>query len=156
MLFRSHFDCLVALVLHVALGAALVYFIDWKSLLLVQTLPCMIAYGIGSYLFYVQHNFPSVAFRDNAAWTYEKAALESSSYLKLDPVMAWFTANIGYHHIHHLNSKIPFYRLPEAMREIPELQSPKVTTLNPLEVYRCLGLKVWDTRRQRMIRLGEV
>jgi omega-6 fatty acid desaturase (delta-12 desaturase) len=55
-----------------------------------------------------------------------------------------------------MNSKIPFYRLPEAMRAIPELQSPRSTSLHPLEIFRCLRLKVWDVPRQRMIKLSEI
>jgi len=153
---RKHFDCLLALLLHLTIGIGLVWVTDWKGLLLMQALPHFIAGAIGSYLFYVQHNFTDVTFRDNAGWTYETAALESSSFLKVDPVMSWFTANIGYHHIHHLNSKIPFYRLPEVMRALPELQSPKSTSLHPLEIFRCLRLKVWDVHRQRMIRLAEM
>src|SRR5436190_1981701 len=105
---RRHFDCLLALVLHVTVGIALVCAADWKILLLVQTVPHLLAGALGSYLFYVQHNFTDVVLRDNAGWTYETAALESSSFLKLAPAMAWFTGNIGYHHIHHINSKIPF------------------------------------------------
>jgi omega-6 fatty acid desaturase (delta-12 desaturase) len=62
-----------------------------------------------------------------------------------------FTANIGYHHIHHLNARIPFYRLPEAVAGIPELQAPKTTSLRPLEILRCLRLKVWDVETQRMV-----
>ena len=90
---------------------------------------------------------------NKGGWTYEKAAMESSSYMKTTPMMAWFTANIGYHHIHHLNARIPFYRLPEVLREMPELQKPKTTSLNPFEIIRCLRLKVWDVEAQRMIRL---
>ena len=153
---RRHFDCLLALVLHVTVGITLVCAADWRILLLVQTVPHLLAGALGSYLFYVQHNFTDVVFRDNAGWTYETAALESSSFLRLAPAMAWFTGNIGYHHIHHINSKIPFYRLPEAMRALPELQSPKSTSLGPLEIFRCLRIKVWDVHRQRMIRLSEI
>jgi omega-6 fatty acid desaturase (delta-12 desaturase) len=64
--------------------------------------------------------------------------------------MAWFTGNIGYHHIHHLNARIPFYRLPEVMKKLPELQRPKRTSLNPRDIARCLSLKVWDVGSQRM------
>jgi acyl-lipid omega-6 desaturase (Delta-12 desaturase) len=71
-------------------------------------------------------------------------------------LMSWFTANIGYHHIHHLNSRIPFYRLPEVFKEIVELQRPKITSLDPMEVFRCLQLKVWDVEAQRMIGLAEM
>ncbi|RYD36754.1 MAG: fatty acid desaturase [Verrucomicrobiaceae bacterium] len=151
---KEHFDCLVALVVHFSISVALVYYTGWTGLLLSQTLPHLITFGLGSYLFYAQHNFPGVSFYDKAGWTYERAALESSSHLKTGKIMAWFTANIGFHHIHHLNSRIPFYRLPEVSRALPELQNPKTTSLNPLEIMRCLRLKVWDAEKQRMVGLG--
>ena len=153
---KKHYDCFIALLVHLAISAALVTFWGWQQLVLTQTLPHFIAYAIGSYLFYAQHNFPGVLFNDKAGWTYEKAALESSSYMKTSPIMTWFTANIGYHHVHHLNAKIPFYRLPEVMRGMPELQNPQTTSLNPLDIIRCLRLKVWDVDLQRMISLREM
>ena len=153
---KKHYDCLVALLVHVAISIALVTFWGWQQLLLTQTLPHFITYAIGSYLFYAQHNFPGVSFNDKAGWTYERAALESSSFMKTNPVMAWFTANIGYHHVHHLNAKIPFYRLPEVIRDMPELQNPRTTSLHPLEIFRCLRLKLWDADLQRMISLREM
>lgn len=153
---RRHRDCLISLLVHILIGAGIVYFFGWKTLVLAQTIPHFVACAIGSYLFYAQHNFPSVTFNDTAGWTYERAALESSSFLKTNWLMAWFTANIGYHHVHHLNSRIPFYRLPEAVREIPELQQPKTTSLHPVDIFRCLRLKVWDPEAQRMIGLREL
>ncbi len=153
---RKHWDCLLALLVHVALGAALVVLWGWPQMLLTQTLPHFITYAIGSYLFYAQHNFPGVAYNDKAGWTYEKAAMGSSSFLKTNRLMAWFTANIGFHHVHHLNAKIPFYRLPEAVREMPELQGAGTTSLHPRDIYRCLRLKVWDVARQQMISLREM
>lgn len=148
---RKHFDCLIALVVHGAISAALLIFGGWPALLLSQVIPHFITYAIGSYLFYAQHNFPGVSFSDHAGWTYEKAALESSSFMRTSAVMGWFTANIGYHHIHHLNARIPFYRLPEVIREVPELQRAIVTSLHPADVFRCLRLKVWDVQAQRMV-----
>ncbi len=153
---RKHFDCLIALLLHAGIGVALTLAWGWPALLLTQTIPMLIASGIGSYLFYAQHNFPGVSFNDRSGWTYEKAAMESSSFMKTNPIMAWFTANIGYHHIHHLNSRIPFYRLPEALRGMPELQAAKTTSLKPAEILRCLRLKVWDVETQRMIGLRQL
>ncbi|HVY69265.1 MAG TPA: fatty acid desaturase, partial [Verrucomicrobiae bacterium] len=153
---RKHVDCLVALVCHVLIGIGLAYFFGWKGLVLAQTAPHFMAYAIGSYLFYAQHNFPSASFNDKAGWTYEKAALESSSYMKMSPVMAWFAGNIGYHHVHHLNARIPFYRLPEAVRATPELQSPRITSLSPVDIFRCLRLKVWDAEAQQFIGLRDL
>jgi acyl-lipid omega-6 desaturase (Delta-12 desaturase) len=148
---RKHIDCLVALILHLSIGVTLTFLFGWQALLLTQIIPHFIASGLGCYLFYAQHNFPGVSFNDRAGWTYEKAALESSSFMKTNQLMSWFTANIGYHHIHHLNARIPFYRLPEVLKEIPELQAPKTTSLNPKEIIRCLRLKVWDVESQQMI-----
>ena len=92
-----------------------------------------------------------MVFRENEEWAYEKAALESSSFMKMNPVMNWLTANIGYHHIHHLNSRIPFYRLPEVMKDIPELQHPKITSLSLKDIMACLKLKVWDKEQGKMV-----
>jgi omega-6 fatty acid desaturase (delta-12 desaturase) len=150
---REHYDCLIAFLVHAAIGAALVFFFGWPALFLTLIIPQFIGSAIGAYLFYAQHNFPGVSFFDRAGWAYEKAALESSSYMKTGPLMAWFTANIGYHHIHHLNARVPFYRLPEALKKIPELGKPKTTSLHPLEIFRCLRLKVWDVEAQQMVGL---
>jgi omega-6 fatty acid desaturase (delta-12 desaturase) len=148
---RKHYDCLVALLLHIAIGVVLYLNYGWQAVILTQTVPHFLTYAIGSYLFYAQHNFPGVSFTDNAGWTYEKAALDSSSYMRTSRLLAWFSANIGYHHIHHLNARIPFYRLPEVMRELPELQNARTTSFHPVEIFRCLRLKVWDPESQRMV-----
>jgi omega-6 fatty acid desaturase (delta-12 desaturase) len=148
---KRHLDCLMALILHLAIASVLLWFGGWMTWVFVQIIPHFIASAIGSYLFYAQHNFPGVSFNDNAGWTFEKAAMDSSSYMRMGPIMAWFTANIGYHHIHHLNHRIPFYRLPEALRDIPELRCPKTTSLHPADIIGCLRLKVWDVETQRMV-----
>jgi omega-6 fatty acid desaturase (delta-12 desaturase) len=148
---RKHFDCLLSLVVHAAIGVALWHFGGWPAWVLTQVVPHFITYAIGTYLFYAQHNFPGVSFSDKDGWTYEKAAMESSSYMRTSPIMGWFSANIGYHHIHHLNHKIPFYRLPEVLHAIPELQNAKTTSLLPADIIRCLRLKVWDVDTQQMV-----
>lgn len=153
---KRHLDCLVALIVHIVIGVALCHYWGWQGLLLGQTLPHFITYAIGSYLFYAQHNLPGVSFHEKDDWTYEKAALLSSSYMRTGPIMRYFTANIGFHHVHHLNAKIPFYRLPEVMRALPELASPVVTTLSPANICRCLRLKVWDVDTQKMVSLREL
>lgn len=149
---RKSIDCLIAIVVHVSIAALLLVTLGWQGWVLTQVVPHFVASAIGSYLFYAQHNFPTVTFADKDGWTYENAALESSSYLKMNRVMAWFSGNIGYHHIHHLNARIPFYRLPEVFASVPELQNPKVTSLSPLEIFGCLRLKVWDVDAQKMSR----
>lgn len=151
-----HYDSLIALLLHCALAVSIAVWLGWQALLLSIIVPFSIAGAIGAYLFYAQHNFPGATFKGNIEWSYDSAALESSSYLVMNPFWRWVTANIGYHHIHHINSRIPFYRLPEAMENIPELQKANSTTLYPADIFRCLRLKVWDPDANRMIPLREL
>jgi acyl-lipid omega-6 desaturase (Delta-12 desaturase) len=153
---RKHFDALIALILHITATVLIICFLGWQTWFFLFFLPFFIAFGLGSYLFYAQHNFPGVKFYENQNWVYENAALESSSFMVMNPVMAWFTGNIGYHHIHHLNSKIPFYRLPEVMKHFKELQNCKTTSLKFKEVRACFKLKVWDQERNQMIGLKDI
>jgi len=148
---RKHYDSLIALILHITVATLLFIFMGWQAWFFMFFLPFFISLGMGAYLFYAQHNFPGVEFYENKNWVYEKAALESSSYMKMHPIMEWFTGNIGYHHIHHLNSKIPFYRLPEVMKKITELQNCKTTSLSPKAVSECFQLKVWDQETNQMV-----
>ena len=153
---RKHYDSLIALIIHITISVLLFIFVGWQIWFCLFFLPFVIAFAMGAYLFYAQHNFPGVTFSDNKEWAYEKAAMESSSYMVMNPVMAWLTGNIGYHHIHHLNSKIPFYRLPEVMAHIKELQSCKRTSLKIKEVIACLRLKIWDQDKRKMIGLKDI
>jgi len=153
---RRHWDSAVILVLHITIASLIVINFGWLIYFLSFFLPFFLSHALGAYLFYAQHNFPGVVFRNNKEWNYAKAALESSSFMKLDPFMNWVTANIGYHHIHHLNAKIPFYRLPEVMNHFPELQGATVTTLRPRDIIACLKLKVWDPEQNRMIGFPEL
>jgi len=153
---KRHFDSFLALLFHVGAYIAVVHYAGWTAALLAITVPFLIACFIGSYLFYAQHNFPDAEFREKSGWTYEMAAMESSSYMTMNAFMRWASANIGYHHIHHLNARIPFYRLPEAMQAIPELQNPKQTSLRLKDIWACFRLKVWDPEKKRMIPLSRI
>jgi omega-6 fatty acid desaturase (delta-12 desaturase) len=147
---KKHADAAVALALHAALVAGLAYY-DLATLLFTVTLPFLLAMALGSYLFYAQHNYPSVKLRDRTDWSHVHAALHSSSFIRMGRLMRWFTGNIGYHHIHHLNARIPFYRLPEAMAGLTELQSPGATSLHWRDVIACLRLKLWDREQDRLV-----
>ncbi|WP_084611267.1 fatty acid desaturase family protein [Zooshikella ganghwensis] len=151
----KHIDSLLSLILHSSLITTLWYFGGATTAFFVVILPMSINCAFGSYLFFAQHSFKRMTIISPEAWTYYRAALESSSYMKLNRVMQWITGNIGYHHIHHLNVKIPFYRLPEAMAAIPELQSPIVTTLALGEIYDCFKSSLWDEDQQRMVSYRE-
>ncbi len=153
---RKHMDSLLALTLHVAIAALIWTYFGFEVYVLTWFLPIFIMSGLGAYLFYCQHNFPGATFRENHDWSYANAALSSTSYMVMSPVMHWFTANIGYHQVHHVNSRIPFYRLPEAMEAMPELKETKTTSWNPVEVWRCFRLKVWDDESGKMITMRQL
>jgi omega-6 fatty acid desaturase (delta-12 desaturase) len=152
---RMHLDSALALVVHGALIAlALSDGVD--VLILAVMIPSMLAAAMGAYLFYAQHNCPGLVLQTRADWDYVRAALDSSSFIRMSPLMHYFTGNIGYHHVHHLNHRIPFYRLPEAMAAITELQSPQTTSLSPADILRCFRLKLWDRRNNRLVGFAAV
>lgn len=158
-LFKSglkHADCLLALIFHFGVGFAIWYAFGLTSLVLGFFLPALISNALGAYLFYAQHNFPGVIFKKKEEWSYTDAALFSSSYMQMNRFMHWCTGNIGYHHIHHLNARIPFYKLPLVYQEMPELQKPGSTSLSPRDIHACLKLKVWDPDQQRMVGMKEI
>lgn len=148
---RKLWDSLLALIVHAVIVTLVWRTLGFSAVLTGVVGPYTVAFALGSYLFYAQHNFPGIKVQPRHDWSYTRAALESSSYLKTGPVMAWFTGNIGYHHVHHLNPSIPFYRLPEAMAAIPELQNPHTTTLSLRDVVSCFELKLWDPVQGRMV-----
>ena len=148
---RKHWQGPVAIAMHVGIAGGVAYAVGPLASLFAVVLPLFIACAAGGYLFYAQHNFPDAKFKDRRGWEYWFAAVKSSSMFDMGPLMHWFTGNIGYHHVHHLNHKIPFYRLPEAMAEMPELQSPGRTTWAPRDVLACLRLKLWDAEQDRMV-----
>ncbi len=153
---QKHLDSLFAVLIHVIGSVGIGLLFGFEGWLLAIFIPFFIGHAMGAYLFYAQHNFPGVVFKDRSGWTYESAAMESSSYMRMGPFMQWCTGNIGFHHIHHLNCRIPFYKLPVAMACIHELQQAKITTLKPKDIRACLLLKVWDPETQQMIGYREL
>ena len=148
---RKNWEAGVSVAVHVAAAALLVHGFGASVFLFAYGLPLAVAMALGSYLFYAQHNFPEVEVQPREEWSYTDAALRSSSYMRMGPVMRFFTGNIGYHHVHHLNPQIPFYRLPDAMAGIPELGNPPTTSLAPREIVACLRLKLWDPDAGKMV-----
>ncbi len=153
---RKHLDCGLALFIHFGFGTFLFLNGGVQALLLTLVLPHFIACMLGSYLFYVQHNFPEASFKLQSDWNYEYAAMSSTSYFKMNKLMRWFTGDIGFHHVHHLNSRIPFYRLEETMNAMPELQHVYKTSFHPRDIIKSLRLKVWDPKTDRMIGYEEM
>ncbi len=148
---RKRWDSLVALLVNWGATALIVANWGFAMFFFVYFLPLAVATASGGYLFYAQHNFEGLHIQMREDWSYDRAALESSSYMKTGPVLRWFTGNIGYHHVHHLNPTIPFYRLPETMAAIPELQHPCVTRLTARDIAANFRLKLWDPQQQKMV-----
>ncbi len=152
---EQHKDGIVALLVHFSWMGLVGYIGGWQAAVTGVLLPQIIACGAGSYLFYAQHNFPGMKLRNRQDWDYSFAATRSSSMFDMGPLMHWFTGNIGYHHVHHLNHRIPFYRLPEAMAAMPELQDPGRTSWKIQDILACLRGKVWDPSREQLVSFEE-
>jgi omega-6 fatty acid desaturase (delta-12 desaturase) len=110
--------------------------------------------AIGVWLFYVQHQFEDTFWDRGENWNFHKAALRGSSHYDLPHVLRWFTANIGVHHVHHLCSRIPYYRLPRVLRDHPELGA--VGRLTLLESLKCLRMALWNEEQRRGISFREM
>jgi acyl-lipid omega-6 desaturase (Delta-12 desaturase) len=106
------------------------------------------------WLFYVQHQFEMTFWAHEGEWTFQEAALHGSSHYDLPGILRWFTANIGVHHVHHLCSRIPYYRLPRALRDHHELGG--VTRLTLLQSLRCVRLVLWDEDQRRLVSFQRV
>ena len=153
---NKHMDALLAVVFHYSVGLAIYALFGMQSFLLGFLFPALLNSAFGGYLFYAQHNFPSATQNGKENWNYVYAALHSSSYMKMNKLMHWFTGNIGYHHIHHINPRIPFYRLPRVFDEMEEFQHPGTTSLRPWDIYQCFRLKAWDADAGKMVGLKEI
>lgn len=141
-------NLMTALILAVPL-----YFVGFAVTALVFFPVLLTAASMGVWLFYVQHQFPDAHWDRRSNWSYHDAAVLGSSYLELPPILAWFTGYIGIHHIHHLVSQIPFYRLPEALRAHPALRD--LNRFNALQACGTLTLALWDEDRRGMVTFRE-
>jgi acyl-lipid omega-6 desaturase (Delta-12 desaturase) len=117
--------------------------------LLIQSIVMTIAGGIGLWLFYVQHQFEGVYWERSDNWDYTSAALRGSSYYKLPKVLQWLSGNIGFHHIHHLNPRIPNYNLQRCHESDRLFQ--QVTTVTLISSLRSLRLRLWDEQRGKLV-----
>lgn len=136
------------------IAGIMIYFLGAGPFLLVQLPITLFAASIGIWLFYVQHQFENTYWAEGKDWDQHEAALRGSSHYDLPVVLRWLTANIGVHHVHHLYSRIPFYRLPQALRDYPELADVGRVTL--LQSFKYIRLRLWDQDKQRLVPIGEV
>jgi omega-6 fatty acid desaturase (delta-12 desaturase) len=114
----------------------------------------LIAAAIGVWLFYVQHQFEDTYWAADSSWDFHTAALEGSSFYDLPRFLHWLTGSIGFHHIHHLSSRIPNYRLRECFEQNPELHSVRRLSLRASA--KCLTLALWDEERGSLTSFGQV
>jgi omega-6 fatty acid desaturase (delta-12 desaturase) len=123
--------------------------VGWQAFLLVHIPVLAVTTSTGVWLFYVQHQFEDTYWHRHEDWDYFDAALKGSSYLVLPRPLQWITANIGIHHVHHLNARIPNYRLQECMEANPEFQ--KVTRITIRDSWRLTRLALWDEDAQELV-----
>lgn len=138
----------------VAILGGLTAAFGWKEVLLIVGTNVFLAQIIGCLLFYVQHQYEEVYWNKGEAWDYNTAALDGCSYLKLPKVLQWFTGNIGFHHIHHLNHKVPNYRLEQCHNENGVFQNSVTLTLK--DMIGCVNLKVYNEETGRMLTWSQV
>jgi acyl-lipid omega-6 desaturase (Delta-12 desaturase) len=133
--------------------AAMSALIGFGHVLMIQLPVIIIAASVGTWLFYVQHQFERTYWEHTPQWDYTLAALQGSSYYKLPKVLQWFTGNIGFHHIHHLSPRIPNYNLQECHEQNPLFQ--RVAQLTLKSSLQTLTLALWDEHRQRLVTFRE-
>lgn len=141
-----------AMLTNLAIAAALLtiwYFGGWQPLLLIFLPTTLLAATIGVWLFYVQHQFEDTHWEEDAEWDLHHAALHGSSHYVLPSVLNWITANIGIHHVHHLYARIPFYRLPEVLRDHASLAEAERLTIR--ESLSAARLHLWDEKTRRLL-----
>lgn len=145
-----------AMATNAAIAAALALIIWFGGLMpvLLVFLPTSILAGAaGVWLFYIQHQFEEAYWDKDTDWDLHDAALHGSSHYDLPAVLRWMTANIGIHHVHHLYSRIPFYRLTEVLRDHRELATAQRMTLR--ESFECAKLHLWDARERRLLSFSQ-
>jgi omega-6 fatty acid desaturase (delta-12 desaturase) len=133
----------------VAAAAGMIWLVGWAPFLMVHLPIMVLAASMGVWLFYVQHQYEDVAWARSSGWSHNDAGLRGSSYYDLPGFLRWITGNIGIHHVHHLNSRIPYYRLPKVLRDHPELKT--VGRLTVWDSLKGVRLSLWCERGQKMV-----
>ena len=135
-------------------AAVMIWLVGWKAFLMVHVPLVALAASIGVWLFYIQHQFEDTYWAEGHEWSHQEAALHGSSHYDLPAVLSWATGYIGIHHVHHLYSRIPFYRLPQVLRAYPELADVRRVTL--WQSFKYARLRLWDQAAQRLVPIGKV
>ncbi len=133
--------------------ALMLYFGGLMPILLIFLPSTLLAATAGVWLFYVQHQFETTHWEAEEDWQLHDAALHGSSHYVLPSILQWLSANIGIHHVHHLHSRIPFYRLPEVLRDHAVLADGNRMTIR--ESIRSARLHLWDEESKRLLSFSE-
>jgi omega-6 fatty acid desaturase (delta-12 desaturase) len=135
------------------MAVGLMWLVGIAPFLLIHLPIALLAGAAGVWLFYVQHQFEHTTWDVDDNWRAHEAALHGSSHYDLPAFLRWFTANIGVHHVHHLCSRIPYYRLPRVLQDYPELRQLGRLTLR--ESLSCVRLVLWDEGQRRLVSFRE-
>jgi omega-6 fatty acid desaturase (delta-12 desaturase) len=135
-------------------AGTMIWLVGLGPFLLVHLPITLLGASVGVWLFYIQHQFEHTFWARGQCWDMCEAALHGSSHYDLPDLLRWFSANIGVHHVHHLCSRIPFYRLPQALRDHPELVAIGRVTLT--QSFSCVRLVLWDEDQRRLISFREL
>lgn len=126
--------------------------IGWKAFLMIQIPIIIFMSTLGTWFFYVQHQFEETYWESTKSWEYSQAALQGSSYYKLPKILQWFSGNIGFHHVHHLSPRIPNYLLEKCHKNNPLLQ--EVVTLTLWSSLKTSVLGLWDEEQKKLVSFG--
>lgn len=135
-------------------STAIIFFTGWQMFLIIQLPIVIFAATMGMWLFYVQHQFDETHWDRNKDWQRDTAALHGSSFYDLPRPLMWISGNIGIHHVHHLSSRIPFHKLPQVIKDHPELKD--VGRLTLWESFKSVKLTLWDEERRELVSFREL
>jgi omega-6 fatty acid desaturase (delta-12 desaturase) len=132
-----------------AMAALMSWWMGIGAYVMLQLTVTLVGGSLGIWMFYVQHQFEDVYWERDPNWDFTAAALKGSSFYKLPRVLQWFSGNIGFHHIHHLSSRIPNYNLERCHNADPLFQQVKPLTL--FSSLRSLGYRLWDEQKGKLV-----
>ena len=138
----------------IVISAVIIYATSWQMFLLIQIPIVVMAATFGMWLFYVQHQFDQTHWGRKDEWRKETSALHGSSFYDLPKPLMWISGNVGIHHVHHLSSRIPFHKLPQVIKDYPELKS--IGRLTLWDSFKCVKLSLWDEERRELVSFREL
>jgi acyl-lipid omega-6 desaturase (Delta-12 desaturase) len=133
----------------IAVWGGISWLLGWRAVLLVEAPIVYLSAMVGIWLFYVQHQFDNGYFENAENWSYESSAMEGSSFYKLPKPLQWITGNIGFHHIHHLSSRVPNYNLQKVSESDDFFRN--IPSIGFWSSLRSLRHRLWDEQEKRFV-----